>query len=130
MDWSLALNVTITGLVLVFSMLLLLVFVLLIFGWISVGVQKAAEKRLQKKREEALNAALEEASEVLESTVEELPVATSNDDSGNIIAAISAAVAYIYSGSGKKPIIKSVKKSSARRSAWANAGIADNTRTF
>ena len=41
----------------------------------------------------------------------------------NIIAAISAAVAYLYAGSGKKPVIKSVKKSSARRSAFATASL-------
>lgn len=126
MDWSLAINVTVTGLVLVFGMLLLLVFVLLIFGWISVAAQNAAQKKQDKKRAEAL-AAIEEVFEEKES-IEEIP--TVADESGNIIAAISAAVAYLYAGSGKKPVIKSVKKSSARRSAWANAGIADNTRTF
>lgn len=126
MDWSLALNVTITGLVLVFGMLLLLVFVLLVFGWISVAAQKASQRKLEKKRNEILA----DVEDVIEEEYSAQEVSTVADDSGNIIAAISAAVAYLYAGSGKKPVIKSVKKSSARRSAWANAGIADNTRTF
>ena len=53
------------------------------------------------------------------------------DDGVNeeVIAVISAAVATMY-GSPEKARIKSIKKSSGGRSAWANAGLLDNTRPF
>ena len=46
-----------------------------------------------------------------------------------VVAVISAAVATMYGSSGKAKI-KSIKKSNSGRSAWANAGILDNTRPF
>ena len=46
-----------------------------------------------------------------------------------VVAVISAAVADIY-GSSAKTRIKSIKKSNGGRSAWANAGVLDNTRPF
>ena len=46
-----------------------------------------------------------------------------------VIAVISAAVATMYGGKDKVRI-KSVKKSGSKRSAWANAGVLENTRPF
>ncbi|MBE6781414.1 MAG: hypothetical protein E7540_01640 [Ruminococcaceae bacterium] len=121
-----AINVTFTGIVIVFSMLVLLVLVLMIFGLISSFATKLSEK----KSERINKAQLEKMA--LDTNIEEPIILTQNAPSNQneIVAAISAAIATIYSGSGKKPIIKSIKKSGSRRSAWASAGIADNTRTF
>ena len=47
-----------------------------------------------------------------------------------IVAVISAAVAAMSSGSGKKIALKSVKYAKPSRPIWANAGIAENTRPF
>ena len=119
-------EVTITGIVIVFGMLILLVIVLLIFGVISSFASKIA----QKKSERINKAQLEKMASV--NYVEE-PVASAYNGPSNeleIVAAISAAVSMLYSGTGKKPVIKSIKKSGSRRSAWASAGIADNTKSF
>ncbi|MEE0928676.1 MAG: OadG family transporter subunit [Acutalibacteraceae bacterium] len=127
--FELGFNVTITGIVLVFAMLLLLVLVLILFGTVSVALQKAADKKRNKHREELLKALTDE--EVID---DELPVAaTIESDEGlsdEVVAVISAAISTLYAGSGKKPVIKMVKKYGSRRSAWANAGVADNTRVF
>ena len=60
------------------------------------------------------------------------PVVQTSDDgvSDEVVAVISAAVAAMYD-SPSKARIKSIKKSSnGGRSAWANAGVLDNTRPF
>lgn len=118
---DLGLTVTFSGLVIVFTMLILLVLVLSLFGVTSKLKEKREQKKLlETKKEIAL------AEEVM---VEKTPpVNDSKND--EIIAVISAAVASIYSQSNKKPVIKSIKRSMATRSAWASAGIIDNTRAF
>ncbi len=126
-DWNLAVNVTITGVVLVFLMLLLLVFILIIFGWISTAIKNAGEKKADKARK-ALFAALSDNSQNEEDTEESQPDAPAV--SNEIIAVISAAISTLYMNSDKKPVIKSIKRSAGRRSAWGNAGIIDNTRSF
>lgn len=127
-DWSLAINVTVTGIVLVFSMLVLLVCILILFGKISESLKKASDKKAEKARAEALAAMSSDNSN------DEQNVATVTKSSDNlsseVVAAISAAISVMYMGSAKKPVIKSIKKSSGRCSAWANAGIQNNTRSF
>ena len=128
-DWNLAINVTVTGIVLVFSMLLLLVFVLSIFGWVSVSVKRVAENKAKNAREAVLTA----MSNNVESDFDEIVEASVSDNNGlsnELVAVISAAVATMYLGSDKKPVIKTIKRTSGRRSAWGNAGVIDNTRAF
>ena len=49
----------------------------------------------------------------------------------DVIAAISAAVMMMYECSGKTPIIRSIRPAvKSSRSAWANAGVMNNTRSF
>lgn len=127
-DWSLAINVTVTGIVLVFSMLVLLVCILILFGKISESLKKASDRKAEKARAEALAAMSSDNSN------DEQNIATVTKSSDNlsseVVAAISAAISVMYAGSSKKPVIKSIKKSSGRRSAWASAGIQNNTRSF
>ena len=125
-DWNFAINVTVTGILLVFLMLLLLVFILYIFGFVSVSLSKSKEKKAKKARE----AALAEMSAESAPTVNVPKVDTPQDDEDEIVAVISAAIYSLYQNSNVKPVIKSIKKASSRRSSWAKAGIADNTRTF
>ena len=48
-----------------------------------------------------------------------------------VVAAISAAVNMMYEGTGKSPIIRSIKPSTKQsRSAWKTAGVLNNTRPF
>ena len=122
-DWNLAINVTVTGIVLVFFMLLLLVFILYVFGSISVKISKSKDKKAAKVKAEAY-------ADMMSNTDSQPVAIVQTEDSDEIVAVISAAVAALYSGKKVKPVIKSIKKSSTRRSAWANAGISDNTRAF
>lgn len=116
-DWDLGINVTVTGLVIVFSMLILLVFVLFIFGKIF-GIKKpVANKPVPQPV-------------VKQQSVPVVP-AVSNSDDNEIIAVIAAAVATMYEGSDVKPVIRKIQKSSKNvRPAWTQAGIFENTRAF
>ena len=121
--FELGLNVTVTGVALVFSMLVSLVLILILFGKIFVALQNAAEKKAEKTRAATLSQMQDDKSDTL----------IINEDDGiseEVIAVISAAVATLYMGSSKKPVIRAIKKSNGRRSAWGNAGVANNTRAF
>ena len=115
--------VTLTGFVIVFAVLILLVFIILGYGKLIYN----AENRSKKKKEISQQAVVDEPKAV-QPTVNTEPV-TNDGIPEEVIAVISAAVATMY-GSKEKVKIKSIKKSSGGRSAWANAGILDNTRPF
>ena len=105
-------KVVLTGFVVVFAMLILLIFIIKIYGAIIQKAQNAGKKSKEKKAE----------------TVAETPAPVGVSD--EVVAVISAAVATMY-GSSEKARIKSIKKSSdGGRSAWAKAGVLDNTRPF
>ncbi len=123
--FELGLNVTITGIVLVFSMLILLVAILDAFGKSVQLIQNAANKKSEKSRRQILEEMAKH-----NPVVDEEFVLSDTGTSSEIVAVISAAVYDLYACTEKKPIIKSIKKSASRRSAWANAGIIDNTRAF
>ncbi len=125
-DWNLGINVTIVGIVIVFSMLVLLVAVLGIFGLVSGLATKPKKEKGVKSEVKVQNDTKvdDEVTAVITAAV----AATSNDD---IIPVIAAAVAAMYDGSPVKPIIRAVKKSGGNaRPAWTEAGIFENTRAF
>ena len=121
-DWNLGINVTITGLTIVFGMLILLVFILSIFGlFFSKNTVKEKKKVAPKKEDKPKKDKVEVHPKV--------SVSTNNND--EIIAVIAAAVATLYDGSNVQPVIKRIKKSSTKsRPAWTAAGIFENTRSF
>ena len=116
-------NVTLSGLVIVFGMLVLLVLIIAIFGFIMGGTRKKAVKS---------EAAKSEIKAPVKNSVAAAPVSkpeVKNDDS--VVAAISAAVAMMYEGTDKTPVIRSIKPASTGvRSIWKQAGILNNTRSF
>lgn len=118
-------NVTFSGLLIVFAMLILLVLLIAGFGTIMVkltGKPKTAKSEKVVKAEKPKKApAAEKASK---------PVLVADDNSDDVIAAISAAVMMMYEGTGVKPVIRSVRPVASQRSAWKIAGIANNTRSF
>ncbi len=119
--WALGTNVTVSGLAIVFIALVALVLVISLFAMVfdrkktanSAPVSQPVEK---PKMQPAVSA----------------PVAVANDeDPDEIIAVIAAAVDAMYSGSGKRAVIRSVRPSAATgRPVWATAGIFENTRAF
>ena len=122
--FELGLNVTITGIVLVFAMLILLVAILMIFGGVSVALSKAKDKKAAKVKAEAYADMMADSKDEPQSNV------VLHDDDDELVAVISAAVSAMYSNSKVRPVIKSIKKASSRRSSWAKAGIVDNTKAF
>ena len=92
------------------------------------GIVSSAQNVAKKKKEKA-----QKAEKPLEPVVT-LPVSSTQSNQTNgvsdeVIAVISAAVYSMY-GSSEKVRIKSIKKSNGGRSAWANAGVLNNTRPF
>lgn len=120
-------KVVLTGFVVVFAMLILLIFIIKIYSAIVQKAQSAGSnsKKGKKNKDEkpAEKPAAVPASVVTAS-------AATDGISDEVVAVISAAVATMY-GSSEKARIKSIKKSSdGGRSAWAKAGVLDNTRPF
>lgn len=120
-------KVVLTGFVVVFAMLILLIFIIKIYSAIVQKAQSAGSnsKKGKKNKDEkpAEKPAAAPAPVVTASTV-------TDGISDEVVAVISAAVATMY-GSSEKARIKSIKKSSdGGRSAWAKAGVLDNTRPF
>ncbi len=119
-------SVVITGITVVFIGLILLVIILFIFGLFS----KVKTKRLNRKTEASQ---IETKNIGTEKTVKEIsPAAPVSEDviEEEIIAVIAAAVAEMGAKSGKRLAVKSIKASKPQRTAWATAGLIDNTRPF
>ena len=123
-------SVVITGMSVVFMGLILLVLLVSIYGAIfnkankkkkekEVGAKKAADAEKAKQAESKKPAAPAAKAPVVEDGIEE-----------EIVAVISAAVAAMSAQSGKKLVVRSVKRSVSQRDPWAAAGLADNTRPF
>lgn len=120
-------KVVLTGFVVVFAMLILLIFIIKIYSAIVQKAQSAGNnsKKGKKNKDEkpAEKPAAAPAPVVTAS-------AATDGISDEVVAVISAALATMY-GSSEKARIKSIKKSSdGGRSAWAKAGVLDNTRPF
>ena len=120
-------KVVLTGFVVVFAMLILLIFIIKIYSAIVQKAQNAgsnSKKGKDKKDEKS-------AEKPVATPAPAVTASTATDGiSDEVVAVISAAVATMY-GSSEKARIKSIKKSSdGGRSAWAKAGVLDNTRPF
>ena len=113
-------SVVITGLVVVFVGLLLLVAFVSAFGKFFNRTKKPNTKQVNKQ-----------SSIVLEKKSTPQPE-IENGISDEVIAVITAAVATISSSAsdGKTFSIKSIKQAKPLRNSWANAGLVDNTRPF
>ena len=113
-----------SGVAIVFGMLLILVIMIAVFGlFAKVGNGKSGKKAKPEKAPKVKKVAEPSPSKSAVNTL-------SNVDDDEVIAVISAAVAMMYEGTGKKAVIRSIRPSTVGRSAWANAGIRDNVRAF
>lgn len=117
-------KVILTGFVVVFIVLLLLIAIIKIY---SAIVSKALESGKKKKSMEKI----ESTAKTVQAPAPAVSLVPAVQDgvSEEVVAVISAAVATMY-GSSAKTRIKSIKKSGTGRSAWANAGVLENTRPF
>lgn len=126
--FTLSASMLLTGFTIVFGVLLLLIFIIWAYGKIITAVMKKSnEKKAAKASQEAKKAQTAPAKQEQAKPTPSAPVA-SNGINDEVVAAISAAVYSMY-GSTDKVKIKSIKKACGR-SAWANAGVINNTRPF
>ncbi len=138
---KLGLVILLTGIVVVFSVLVLLILIIYLY---STGVNNAQNTIEAKKVEKAQqNKSKTEVSQVKESAKntddqKQAQPAETIEDNGDIplevIAVIAAAVDTVF-GEGNAVISsitksKPKKRTSSRRSAWKSAGMAENTRSF
>lgn len=124
-----AAKVILTGFVVVFSMLFLLILIIKIYSAVIAGAQKAADKRAKKKERIMEPVSGESGVHIITKPAYITPPTVDDDEiPDEIVAVIAAAVAA--SMPSATPKIKSIKKANGKRSAWANAGIIDNTRPF
>lgn len=123
---ELALIVLLTGVVVVFSVLIVLILVVKIYSTIVYTAAQGSKK----KNEQASKIAKEKLADETEKTEPVVEIIQSDDDSvpDEVIAVIAAAVSSMYGP--KAPKIKKVKRSSVSRSVWGNAGLLENTRPF
>lgn len=116
-DWGFTMAVVLTGLVVVFAALVLLVFVIWLFGKIMTAIGVSGSKAEKKKDAKPPVPVVEVASDGL------------TDD---VVAAIMAAVSAVLAEEGdEKPyVIKSIKRVRKNRFAWGKAAAVENTRPF
>lgn len=115
--------ITLTGIVVVFAILGLLI---ALFYGMGAAFQAIDKKKAAKKAAEAAaKQAAVQAAPVPVAEVEE------DEDEEEIIAVISAAIAAYSEQDGKSYEIRSIRrKDNKTRSAWSLAGIGENVRPF
>lgn len=116
---------TITGILVVFLILAILIF----FFWLMGTIFKAIDKSKAEKKKAAETEKTVETPVVQPARVEEEETA---DDEEEIVAVISAAVAAYAEAEGTAYTIKNISrhKNAHARSAWSMAGLNDNMRQF
>ncbi len=122
-NWGLIWSTVVTGLVLVFAILAILIFLLMIMGKVFQSIDNKKKKAAQEK----IASAPAPVSPVVQAEVYE----EEDEDDDEIIAVISAAIAAYGEAEGKQYRISSVKKrEKTQRSGWSTAGISENMRGF
>lgn len=117
--------ITITGILVVFFILAILIFLFWLMGAIFQNIDKSKKAKAEATKAAAAKAAPAPAPVVEEAVEEDVD----NDD--EIMAVISAAIAAYAEEEGTAYTIRDVKRRDKRaRSAWSLAGIGENTRPF
>lgn len=123
-NWGLVGSTVVTGVVIVFLILAILIFFLWAMGKIFQSIDNS-----KKKKEQVSAQAVAVPTPVAQSITEE--VYEEDEDDDEIIAVISAAIAAYGEAEGKQYRICGVKKrEKSQRSGWSAAGIAENMRGF
>lgn len=118
--------ITLTGILVVFFILAILIFIF----WLMGTIFKSIDNNKKNKAEAAKKAAAAAAPAPAPAPVVEEAVSEPDSDE-EIMAVISAAVAAYAAEEGTAYTIRNVKRRDNRtRSAWSLAGIGENTRPF
>ncbi len=127
-----SLTVLLTGFVVVFLVLFLLIGIIIVYGKIISGAEAKA-RQIKENKENVKNKELppdvrQEAGHAAVGTASALPFG--NDALPQETVAVIAAAVEASCGAGASARIKSMKKAPSSRSAWGNAGVLQNTRPF
>ena len=134
--WGNTLSVVLTGLVVVFAALVILIFLVWLMGkiFIAIGNKKNKEQEQQKQdaRRQAQQAMADQAKA---DQVKTEQAGTGQIEEGippEVVAAISPAVAVVMeeSAPGAAYTIQRVQRAGVGRSAWGNAGLAAQLSPF
>ena len=127
-------SVVITGVVVVFIGLILLIIFVSIYGRVFDSINKKKAEKAKAEAEAKLREASKGDAKPMASVVHTPPSTIMPDiEDGieeEIVAVIAAAIAAMGASSGKKLALKSIKTAKGSRSAWASAGAAESTRPF
>ena len=124
-----AAKVILTGFAVVFGMLFLLILIIKRYSAVVAGAQRAADNRAKRKERVMERVSDDSGVHVIKRPAYVTAPTIEEGIPEEVVAVIAAAVAACdSSGTGKR--IKSIKKANGGRSAWANAGVLDNTRPF
>lgn len=123
-------TVIVAGIGIVLCTLLVLIGVFYAFGAVVSKSQVNAKKKEAKKMQSEMEAALSKASESVPAPAPTSAPVIEEGISGEVVAAISAAV---YAMEGGSAVIRSVSRRVSpvtTRNPWAQAAVVDNTRPF
>ena len=122
-NFTLSITILLTGFAVVFSVLLILIGIIKLYGTVIYNIQN--KKQVQKA---SRNADLPKAERDPEPAPAAVVEADPEADDGELIAVISAAVYAYYSSENVR--VKSIRKAPVRSNAWRSAGLSDNVRPF
>ncbi len=126
-NWGLIGSTVVTGIVIVFLILAILIFFLWAMGKIFMSIENSKKKKAEKKAAEAAAVAPAPDEQPVQNEIYE----EADEDDEEIIAVITAAIAAYGEAEGKQYRISSVKKrEKSQRTGWSAAGIAENMRGF
>ncbi len=118
--------ITVTGILVVFFILAILIFLFWLMGTVFQNIDKSKKAKAEAAKAAAAKAAPAPAPAAVEEVAEE-----DEDNDDEIMAVISAAIAAYAEEEGTSYTIRDVKRREKRaRSAWSLAGIGENTRPF
>lgn len=129
MDLGYDVVVMVTGIVLVFLILVLLMLIIMLEGKIFDGLNASKKAKAERKAQESVKAApAVQAAKPAAAPVQEPAPVVEQGISGEIVAAIAAAIAAI---SGGKYTLRAVRRAGAdARGSWGRAGVNDVTSPF
>lgn len=118
--------ITVTGILVVFFILAILIFLFWLMGTVFQNIDKSKKAKAEAAKAAAAKAAPAPAPAAVEEVAEE-----DEDNDDEIMAVISAAIAAYAEEEGTSYTIRDFKRRDKRaRSAWSLAGIGENTRPF
>lgn len=122
-NFTLSITILLTGFAVVFSVLLILIGIIKLYGTVIYNIQNKKRVKKASRNAELPKVEREKAPESA-AVIEAVP----ETDDNELIAVISAAVYSMYSSSSVR--IKSIRKATDRTGAWRSAGLSDNVKPF